>query len=78
MSRFDYVKYDTVAIAQQELAKKACQEMEGIIDGCLEGRPRDLAHNALEVCYMWCGKGIRDGQIKRNGSAPLQEERNDE
>jgi hypothetical protein len=32
----------------------------------------------LEEAYMWCGKGLRDQQIERNGSAPLQEERGNE
>lgn len=31
----------------------------------------------LEECYMWIGKAIRDDQIRRNGSAPLQEARKD-
>lgn len=29
----------------------------------------------LERSFMWCGKAIRDEQIERNGSAPLQEGR---
>lgn len=54
-------------------------------------RPRDLAieslqeacltekcYDYLEQCYMWCGKGLRDAQIERNGGAELQEERGDE
>lgn len=31
----------------------------------------------LEEAYMWIGKTIRDDQIRRNGSAPMQEERKD-
>ncbi len=27
----------------------------------------------LEQAYMWCGKALRDEQIKRNGEAVLQE-----
>lgn len=36
------------------------------------------ALEAVEVAYMWCGKGLRNAQIARNGSAPLQEERGNE
>lgn len=37
----------------------------------------DKAVQALEEFYMWVGKAIKDGQIVRNGSAPLLEERKD-
>lgn len=30
---------------------------------------------AIEESYMWTGKDIRDNQIERNGSAPMQDER---
>lgn len=35
------------------------------------------ALRTLEESYMWCGKAIRDEQIARNGSAPLEEGRTD-
>lgn len=35
----------------------------------------DDAVDLVEEFYMWVGKAIRDDQIKRNGSAPLQEGR---
>lgn len=38
-------------------------------------RSKALALTALEEFYMWVGKAIRDDQILRNGSAPLQEDR---
>jgi hypothetical protein len=41
------------------------------------GRSRSMALTKLEELYMWIGKALRDEQILRNGSAPLQEERND-
>ncbi len=53
------------------------------------GRARELAAvkiNAIQIppvltsveeSYMWIGKAIRDEQIERNGSAPLQEARGD-
>lgn len=38
-------------------------------------RSRATAITKLEECYAWVGKAIRDEQIVRNGSTPLQEER---
>lgn len=87
MSRFDYVKYDQKAVLDQESAKDLMIEMETLINsiGTNEparcnfssgaGRARSLALTKLEEVYMWIGKAIRDDQITRNGSAPLQEER---
>jgi len=43
----------------------------------LSPRAKALAITKLEEVYMWIGKAIRDDQIKRNGSAELQEERKD-
>ena len=40
-------------------------------------RYRALALTALGECYRHIGKAIREDQILRNGSAPLQEERQD-
>jgi hypothetical protein len=86
MSRFDYVKYDAQSIDEQSEAKAACQNVERIIDSIVPpaaaglkpdfdaARARDNALQALEECYMWIGKSIRDQQVIR-GQAPLQEER---
>ncbi|MDH4164710.1 MAG: hypothetical protein OEW15_18780 [Nitrospirota bacterium] len=41
------------------------------------GRSKAMAITKLEEFYMWIGKAVRDDQILRNGSAPLQEERKD-
>lgn len=38
-------------------------------------RSKAMALTKLEEFYMWVGKAVRDDQIVRNGSAPLQEER---
>lgn len=75
MSRFDYVKYDQVAQSQQDLAKQLVTGVETLVNGIGLGRAQSLAMTKLEECYMWIGKAIRDEQIKRNGSAELQEER---
>lgn len=86
MSRFDYVKYDEGAIEMQESAKSLCQKLETQINsigyslGPEEHKKviaeKILALRKLEECYMWIGKAIRNDQIERNGSAELQEERN--
>jgi len=73
--RFDYVKYDDMATADQALFKRQCTSIETQIEQHKPGRAKALALTALEECYMWIGKMIRDEQIERNGSAPLQEER---
>lgn len=76
MSRFDYVKYDDKAIKDQQLLKVAFEDVESMIDAtAMPGDQKQKALKALEESYMWCGKGVRDEQIMRNGSAPLQEER---
>lgn len=76
MNRFDYVKYDDIAINAQDNFKKAFMFMEEGVLLLSPGRAQDLALTKLEEAYMWIGKAIRDEQIARNGSAPLQEERN--
>lgn len=77
-SRFDYVAYDKDAMIQQLSLKKAFQIVEGMVDNLAGGRARSIVYTKLEEAYMWCGKAIRDEQLSRNGSAPLQEERNNE
>lgn len=76
MSRFDYVKYDDVAVVQQASAKDRFESVAALIGSLSEGRAKALAFTKLEEAYMWVGKAIRDEQIARNGSAELQEERN--
>lgn len=76
MSRFDYVKYDETAVIDQGRAKMHCSDLEQYILRLPQGRATALALTKLEEVYMWIGKAIRDDQIKRNGSAELQEERN--
>jgi hypothetical protein len=76
MSRFDFVKYDEKAIAQQAELKDACQRLEAVMDKHLmPGQHKVNALKALEECYMWTGKSVRDNQIMRNGGAPLNEDR---
>lgn len=74
-SRFDYVKYDGLAQTNQEIAKNICIELETLIEKLGPGRYTSLALTKLEETYMYIGKQIRDNQIIRNGSAPLQESR---
>lgn len=76
-SRFDYVAYDEGAQVDQACAKDQVGELERFINGRLNSpRAKALALTKLEEVYMWIGKAIRDDQITRNGSAPLQESRN--
>lgn len=76
MSRFDYVKYDDEANARQGFLKVATENLEREINSMTDSpRYKALALTKLEECYMYIGKAVRDDQIKRNGSAELQEER---
>ncbi len=80
-SKFDYVAYDDDAQNDQTRAKELMIALEAHVNTigyaypaqC--GRAKALAITKLEEAYMWIGKAIRDEQIARNGSAPLQEER---
>ena len=74
--RFDYVKYDEKAQGLQECVKNHMITIELFLNNLPDGRYKSLALTALEEAYAWTGKAIRDDQIKRNGSAPLQEQRN--
>lgn len=79
MNRFDYVKYDDEATKLQFAFKCEFTELAELIEShCESPRARALALTKLEECYMWVGKALSDDQIKRNGSAPLQEERCDQ
>lgn len=77
MSIFDYVQYDYKAQELQNAAKEAVQKVHTLVEALPPGRYRSLAITSLEEAYCWIGKAIRDNQIQRNGSAPLQEARND-
>ena len=76
MSRFDYVKYDEQANVNQDAFKSMVIELETHIVSSINcPRSKALALTGLEEVYMWIGKGLRNDQIHRNGSAELQEER---
>ena len=78
MSRFDYVKYDDEAQEDQMAMKVLTEGLEEAINSVIKSpRAKALALTKLEEVYMWIGKGIRDDQIVRNGTAPLQESRGD-
>lgn len=77
MKRFDYVKYDEIAVKHQENFKAAVTQVEQLLGILPEGRPKSIVFTKLEEVYMWIGKAIRDDQIKRNGSAEPQEQRKD-
>ena len=77
MSRFDYVKYDEHSQQVQAVAKDRVQAVEVVIDSIGSERARQKALDALEECYMWIGKGVRDDQCALRG-AELQEGRGNE
>jgi hypothetical protein len=74
-SRFDYVKYDEESIQLQTEIKTTAEKLHVQISKLGAGLNQEYAVKSLEECYMWVGKTIRDNQIRRNGSALLQEER---
>lgn len=75
--RFDYVEYDETSCSRQNIFKSTSNMLEKQIEAyCDSPRYKALALTKLEECYMFIGKAIRDDQIKRNGSAKLQEQRN--
>jgi len=79
-SRFDYVKYDDVAVANQEMFKGIMADLETSVNSFTSPptqRAKALVLTKLEEAYMWLGKLIRDDQIARNGSAERKEERKD-
>ena len=74
--RFDYVKYDAIAIEKQEGFKQMFGMLEKAADDMLpNGRARALFLTALEEAYMWTGKAIRDEQIARNSQTDHVPER---
>lgn len=76
--RFDYVRYDNDSIALQESLKPEFERLTDLVTEKMKpGRAQALVYTKLEEAYMWTGKAIRDEQIKRNGSAELQESRKD-
>ena len=78
MNRFDYVKYDEKAVADQNSFKESFMKLEEMVFKKLSSpRAKALVLTKLEESYMWVGKAIRDDQINRTGAATPQEERND-
>lgn len=78
-NRFDYVAYDAKAMTDQCTFKELFSKVDTLVDELLTSpRAKALVHTYLEIAYMWIGKAIRDDQITRNGSAPLQEARGNE
>jgi len=79
-NRFDYVKYDDKAIADQAQIKEAFIVLEELIVKKLRpSRPGHLVITKLEEAYMWVGKAIRDEQLVRTQAltqepAPAQED----
>jgi hypothetical protein len=75
MGRFDNVRYDEVSQNEQAFMKDQVEFMERRIATLKAPRYKALALTALEECYMWIGKAIRDDQIERSKNIELQEDR---
>lgn len=64
--RFDYVRYDEIAIAKQGDFKSNFEALAALTNATLpEGRAKSLVMTKLEEAYMWVGKGLRDEQVQR-------------
>lgn len=73
---FDYVKYDDKANEHQAIFKERFIDLHESVANLIDcPRSKALVKTKLEEAYMWIGKGIRNDQIKRNGSAELEESR---
>lgn len=71
MGRFDYIKYDDNSMTAQANLKKKFEELEEeVTRETTTGRAQSLIFTKLEEAYMWCGKAIRDDQVKRG--APIE------
>lgn len=64
--RFKHVDYDDKAKQQTAEFKAQVELIESTIDLFPNSRPKNLALTALEECYMWLGKMIRDEQLNRD------------
>ena len=77
-NRFSYVLYDGVRAEKQQQAKALVESLEAFLDAMGTGRPHALALTALEECYMWIGKAIRDEQIAFDGACVEETHRGEE
>jgi len=74
--RFDYVKYDAQAVADQQQMKETFTLLELNVENRIKSpRAKALVMTKIEEAYMWVGKAIRDDQLARNKTTELQEER---
>jgi hypothetical protein len=67
-NRFGYARYDGIRAQKQQQAKALVEAVEAFVDAMGTGSPHALALTALEECYMWIGKAIRDEQIAFDGA----------
>lgn len=74
MSRYDYVAYDKQAQEAQALLKSKFQELSAMVEALPPGRATSLVQTKLEEAYMWCGKAIRDDQVRRETAAQISTE----
>jgi hypothetical protein len=74
-SRYDYIKYDATSMVFQESLKLVFVNLTTALENFPPSREFSLAVTKLEEAYMWIGKGIKEHQIARLGSAELNESR---
>lgn len=73
-NRFSYVRYDGIRAEKQQEAKALVEAVEAFLEGSVSnGRPKSLALTALEECYLWIGKAIRDEQIAADKGVAVEE-----
>jgi hypothetical protein len=66
--RFNYLKYDKIAVDKQESLKELFEKIESFCKKNFpDTRESKLILIALEEAYMWTGKAIRNDQIVRDG-----------
>lgn len=77
-NRFSYARYDGIRAQKQQEAKALLEDVEAFINKIGPCRPASLALTALEECYMWIGKAIRDEQIAFDGACVEEAHRGEE
>ena len=62
--RFASVKFDEKRTAMASRLRFHCGEIALELEAMGRGRSISMALTKLEECHMWCGKAIRDDQLK--------------
>lgn len=76
-TRFDYVSYNENSQALQMSLKSQFNCIELMLNNLPNSREKSLVLTKLEEAYMWCGKAIRDEQLRQTPETEMQEQRVD-